>query len=136
MSNSPEPGREQWPAPWASPSPTGGTMTEGHSGTEGTPDADAETARTTPMPAAGPAEQHPGSSYQAPPAYPGDYQGPYQAPGQNPGQGPGQPPHSPIFTTPYGSPPPQQPPPVPDRRGPGSSGTAPGRAPAAVPGRQ
>ena len=82
MSNSPEPGREQWPAPWASPSPTGGTMTEGHSGTEGTPDADAETARTTPMPAAGPAEQHPGSSYQAPPAYPGDYQGPYQAPGR------------------------------------------------------
>jgi putative serine protease PepD len=132
MSNSPEPGREQWPAPWASPSPTGGTMTEGHSGTEGTPDADAETARTTPMPAAGPAEQHPGSSYQAPPAYPGDYQGPYQAPGQNPGQGPGQPPHSPIFTTPYGSPAPQQPRPVRDRRGPGWIGTVAVGAGAAV----
>src|SRR3954453_22467759 len=143
MSNSPEPGRDQWPAPWASPSPTGGTMTEGHSGTEGmpdadaetagtTPDADAETARTTPMPAAGPAEQHPGSSYQAPPAYPGDYQGPYQAPGQNPGQGPGQPPHSPTFTTPFGSPAPQQPRPVRDRRGPGWIGTVAVGAGAAV----
>src|SRR3954453_15984449 len=143
MSNSPEPGRDQWPAPWASPSPTGGTMTEGHSGTEGMPDADAETAGTTPMPAAetprttpmpppGPAEQHPGSSYQAPPAYPGDYQGPYQAPGQNPGQGPGQPPHSPTFTTPFGSPAPQQPRPVRDRRGPGWIGTVAVGAGAAV----
>jgi putative serine protease PepD len=129
MSNSPEPGRDQWPAPWASPSAQGGTMTDGHpdAAPASEPAADttadaADTARTTPMPAGAPPQQDP---YQAP--HQGGYQGGYQ--GAYPGD---QPPRSPLFANPYGSPAPQQPRPLRDRRGPGWIGTVAVGAGAAV----
>ncbi|HYJ75371.1 MAG TPA: trypsin-like peptidase domain-containing protein [Kineosporiaceae bacterium] len=139
MSNSPDPGRDQWPAPWASPGPKSGTMTDGQDTTPG-PEHDADTARTTPMPAAAPvagsSRTDADQSFQAP-----QHQDPYQAPYQqapyqqtpypSPDQGSGQPPH-PLFTTPYGSPAPQQPRPVRDRRGPGWIGTVAVGAGAAV----
>jgi putative serine protease PepD len=127
MSNSPESGRDPWPAPWASPSPQGGTLTDGQPGAAPASDAADDTARTTPMPAASvdaprQGEAHPGS-FQAPPPSPD----PYQNPGQDPYQGAyppgGPPPASPLFATPYGSPAPQQARPVRDRRGPGWIGT-------------
>jgi putative serine protease PepD len=125
MSNSPEPGRDQWPAPWASPSAQGGTMTDGHQDAPAASDSTPDTARTTPMPAAAPVgagddapHQPPQQdAYQSPNqgGYPADYPGGYQ--------GGYQPPRSPLFASPYGSPAPQQPRPPRDRRGPGWIGT-------------
>jgi putative serine protease PepD len=124
MSNSPEPGRDQWPAPWASPSVQGSTRTDGSSHAAAS-DSPRGTDRTTPMPAATPVAVSDDAPHQPP--QPDPYQDPYQAPDQSgyPGgyQGGGhQPPQSPLFTTPYGSPAPQ-PRPVRDRRGPGWIGT-------------
>src|SRR3954447_4574462 len=135
MSNSPEPGREQWPAPWASPSVQGGTMTDGSPDATPASDSTPDTARTTPMPAPTPVEASDHSPHQPPQQDP--YQAPSQDPSQDPDQGgyPGgyqaggyqgggyQPPQSPLFANPYGSPAPQQPRPVRDRRGPGWIGT-------------
>src|SRR5690242_16225232 len=129
MSNSPEPGRDQWPAPWASPSVPGGTMTDGSSDAAAAPDTAPDNARTTPMPAAAPAGGRDDAAHQQPQQ--GSYQDPYQAPSQGGYQAPNQggyqsggyqggsyqPPQSPIFTTPYGSPAPQQPRASRDRRG-------------------
>jgi putative serine protease PepD len=122
MSNSPEPGRDQWPAPWASPSAQGGTMTDGHQDaapsdsapSDSAPSDNApDTARTTPMPAAAPVGASDDAPYQPSHqgGYPADYPGGYQ------------PPRSPLFANPYGSPAPQQPRPPRDRRGPGWIGT-------------
>src|SRR3954452_1912852 len=146
MSSSPDPGRDEWPAPWASPSPHGGSTPGGHPSAEpahgragaipaDTPDTAADTTRTTPMPVATPAdapqhgEAHPGSSYQAPPPHQNPYQAAYQGSYQAayPGSGSGS-----LFNTPYGSPAPQQPRPVRDRRGPGWIGTVAVGAGAAV----
>jgi putative serine protease PepD len=144
MSNSPDPGRDQWPAPWASPSTQGGTMTDGHpddvpasdsaasdstaSGSTASHSA-ADTARTTPIPAAAPVGASGDSPYQPSGQDPyqtpdqGGYQGGY--PGGYPSgyPGGGEPPRSPLFANPYGSPAPQHPRPVRDRRGPGWIGT-------------
>src|SRR4051794_5191398 len=102
MSNSPESGRDPWPAPWASPSPQGGTLTDGQPAAAPASDAAPDSTATTPMPTPLPPSQDP-------------YQDPYA--------GAAQPPHSPLFPNPYGSPAPQQPRPVRDRRGPGWIGT-------------
>src|SRR3954466_13808245 len=142
MSNSPDPGRDEWPAPWASPSPHGGSTPGGHPSAEpahgsageipaDTPDTAADTTRTTPMPVATPAdapqhgEANPGSSYQAPPPHQDPYQAAYQGSYQGSGSGS-------LFNTPYGSPAPQQPRLVRDRRGPGWIGTFAAGAGAAV----
>jgi putative serine protease PepD len=127
MSNSPEPGRDQWPAPWASPSVPGGTMTDGSPDAAAAPDSAPDTARTTPMPAATPIGAGDDAPHRPPQPDPHQsphpYQDPYQAP--NPGgyQGGYQPPQSPLFANPYGSPAPQQPRAPRDRRGPGWIGT-------------
>jgi putative serine protease PepD len=131
MSNSPEPGRNQWPAPWASPSPAG-TMTQGQPAHDqgGAPSPLAAPAdgpdragtgadRTAPIPAGAPAGHaaQPGGSYSAPPAY-----------------NPPPPAQPPLFATPYGAPAPQ-PPHQRDpreRRGPGWIGTVAVGAGAAV----
>jgi putative serine protease PepD len=126
MSNSPDPGRDEWPAPWASPSPQGGSTPGGHPSAEPAHGSAADTTRTTPMPVATPAdaprhgEAHPGSSYQAPPPHQDPYQAGYQDSYQGSYQGSGS---GSLFNTPYGSPAPQQPRPVRDRRGPGWIGT-------------
>src|SRR3954453_23008063 len=127
MSNSPEPGRDQWPAPWASPSVPGGTMTDGSPDAAAAPDSAPDTARTTPMPAATPIGAGDDAPHRPPQPDPHQsphpYQDPYQAP--NPGgyQGGYQPPQSPLFANPYGSPAPQQPRAPRARRGPGWIGT-------------
>ena len=144
MSNSPEPGRDQWPAPWASPSVQGGTMTDGSpdaATSAGAPD----TARTTPMPAATPGAASDDAPHQPPQQDPHQppQQDPYQPAQQAPYQGgypadyPGgyqsaPPPQSPLFANPYGSPAPQQPRAPRDRRGPGWIGTVAVGAGAAV----
>jgi putative serine protease PepD len=144
MSNSPEPGRDQWPAPWASPSVPGGTMTDGSTDAAEAPDSPPDTARTTPLPSATPVGASDDASHQPPQqdAYQTPYQSPYQAPYQAPDQGgypadyPGgyqpPPPQSPLFANPYGSPAPQQPRAARDRRGPGWIGTVAVGAGAAV----
>src|SRR3954453_1228438 len=115
MSNSPESGRDPWPAPWASPSPQGGTLTDGQPAEGQASGAGPDTAATTPMPTASvdaphQGEAHPGS-YPAPPPS----QDPYQGPSQDPYIDGGHPPRPPLFANPYGSPAPQQPRPVRDR---------------------